>query len=110
MAGQSPSDVHVIDLISADPEAQSVRLPDEHEDEESANLPAVYLSLSPGVNGTKQFFFVTDSPGKVMCGFVPSKFFHGGLIFKSKDEDYPSRTVACTLPGLIRNIRLEITC
>ena len=45
VAGVSPSDVHVIDLTSADPDSANFR--PSVLDETSTHLPAVYLSLSP---------------------------------------------------------------
>lgn len=70
VAGQSSSDVHVIDLISADPEAQSFRAPESGEDEEHSNLPAVYLSLSPDQKGSS----IDESVSRNLTLILKSQF------------------------------------
>ena len=68
VAGQSPSDVHVIDLTSADPDAQSFR--ELNDQEVASNLPAVYLSLSPDQKGSK----IDESVSRNLTLILKSQF------------------------------------
>ncbi len=52
VAGESPSDVYVIDLASADPEAEAVNFNTSYNENDLAHLPAVYISLSPDQTGS----------------------------------------------------------
>ena len=67
VAGISSSDVHVIDLTSADPEAANLLTP--HEDD-SAHLPAVYLSLSPDQKGSS----IEESVSRNLTLILKSQF------------------------------------
>ena len=72
VAGVSPSDVHVIDLTSADPEAINLQTP---HDEDSAHLPAVYLSLSPDQKGSSMDASVSRNLTLILKSQFPVRWY-----------------------------------